>query len=153
VAKGVEGASLMALHTTLSGAGAVPRFVGARLGRVATAEGDPIDVEITMEAAPSVLFDAMVLPDGVDAIAALAADGHTLEFLKDQYRHCKPILIIGDSATLLDKAGIPATLPTGDADPGLLLTDVATIAKGTAAFMAAIGKHRAFDRQMDPPAV
>ena len=153
VAKGVEGASLMALHTTLSGAGAVPRFVGARLGRVATAEGDPIDVEITMEAAPSVLFDAMVLPDGADAIAALAADGHTLEFLKDQYRHCKPILIIGDSATLLDKAGIPATLPTGDADPGLLLTDVATIAKGTAAFMAAIGKHRAFDRQMDPPAV
>jgi len=153
VANGVEGASLTALHTTLSGAGAVPRFVGPRLGKIVAADGDALDVEVSMEAAPSVLFDALVLPDGDEATAALAADGHTMEFIKDQYRHCKPMLILGSSASLLEAAGVPSALPSGDKDPGLLAFDAADISKAAAAFMAAIGKHRAFARQMDPPPV
>jgi catalase len=153
VADGVEGASLAVLHTTLAGAGAVPRFVGARLGQVTDAEGEPIDVEVSMEAAPAVLFDALVLPDGTEAVAALGADGHTLEFIKDQYRHCKPILVLGEGSQLLDKAGVTATLPSGDPDPGLLQFDAAQATKAGAAFIAALGKHRAFQRQMDPPPV
>ena len=39
--------------------------------------------------------------------------GHALEFMKDQYRHCKTILALGAGATLLDKADIPGTLPGG----------------------------------------
>jgi len=153
VANGVEGTSLSALHTTLSGAGAAPRFVGQRLGKIATADGDRLDVEVSMEAAPSVLFDALVLPDGDEAVAALAADGHTLEFIKDQYRHCKPMLVLGGSASLLAAAGVPGTLPSGETDPGLLRFAAVDISKAAAAFMAAIGKHRAFARQMDPPPV
>ena len=59
--------------------------------------GDPIEVDVSLEAAPAVLYDALVLPDGADAINALRADGRTLEFIKDQYRHCKPILALGAS--------------------------------------------------------
>ena len=29
--------------------------------------------------------------------------GHAMEFLKDQYRHCKTILLIGAAAALLDR--------------------------------------------------
>ena len=100
VANGVDAPSLMALHTTLGGAGAVPRFVGTRLGTVTGAEGETIDVEVSMEAAPSVLFDALVIPDGADAIEALGQEGHALEFVKEQYRHCKPILSLGAGARL-----------------------------------------------------
>jgi catalase len=153
VADGVEGASLTALHTTLAGAGAVPRFVGSRLGRITAADGEGIDIEITMEAAPSVLWDALVLPDGADAVETLAADGHTLEFVRDQYRHCKPIMAFGEGATLLDQADIPELLPSGGEDPGLLRIDTVNATNGTAAFMAAIGMHRTFERQMDPPPV
>ena len=44
---------------------------------------------------PSVLFDAVVVPDGEEAAERLALLGQALEFIKDQYRHCKPILMLG----------------------------------------------------------
>ena len=108
VADGVDGGVLNDIAARLTAAGAVPRFVGARLGtaRVRRAE-TPIEVDAPVDAAPSVLFDAVVLPDGADAVQRLAADGRALEFLKDQYRHCKPILALGAASELLDKAGIP----------------------------------------------
>jgi catalase len=152
VADGVDGDPLKALAERLLAAGAVPRFVGTRLGAVESINGDPIEVDVSMEAAPSVLFDGVVLPDGGEAVERLAADGRTPEFLKDQYRHCKPILVLGAAANLLEKAGIPQTLPSGKPDPGLLVTSE----KGDSAakdFMTALARHRHFDRETDPPVV
>jgi catalase len=153
VCDGVDAESLQVLHTTLSGAGAVPRFVGARLGTVTPLNGDALDVEVTMEGAPAVLFDALIVPDGDAVVDTLANAGHALEFLKDQYRHCKPILLLGSAIDLLDKAGIPPALPDGTPDPGLLQFDVADASAAADAFMAALGKHRSFERYSDPPLV
>jgi catalase len=47
-ADGVGGAAVGALYDALSLAGAVPRYVGARLGVVRTAEGDELPVEVTI---------------------------------------------------------------------------------------------------------
>ena len=121
VANGVAGdISARRCMRQLLGLGAVPRFVGARLGAVTPDEGDPIDVEVTIEAAPSVLWDALIIPDGDAAAAAFSADGQALEFVKDQYRHCKTILALGPGADVLDAANIPAGLPDGEPDPGVL---------------------------------
>jgi catalase len=150
VADGVEGAPLKDLAERLSEAGAVPRFVGARLGVAESANGDPIEIDVSMEAAPSVVFDAVVLPDGSDAVQLLAADGRALEFLKDQYRHCKPILVLGAGVELLEKANLPQTLPSGKPDPGLVLGRSGDKAVAQA-FMKALAKHRHFDRESDPP--
>jgi len=145
VADGVDAEGLNELHASLTDAGAVPRFVGPKLGNIGG-----IDVELTLETAPAVLFDAMVIPDG-DAAAVLAEIGQALEFVKDQYRHCKPILVLGAGVQLLEAAGIPDALPDGGEDPGLLrATDVDD---GFKAFKAAIAKHRHFERQTDPPRV
>jgi catalase len=78
VAHGVHGASVKALHAALTGAGAVPRFVAPRLGRVDTASGGAIEADASMENSPSVLFDALILPDGEAGVRALASDGHTM---------------------------------------------------------------------------
>jgi catalase len=154
VADGVDLGTLETLHATLVGVGAVPRFVGARLGAVAgDARGKQIAVEVSLEAAPSVLFDAVVIPDGAAAMEALAREGQALEFIKDQYRHCKPMLVLGAGAKLLAAASIPPTLPSGAPDPGLLQFGPDKITQAAAAFMAAIGKHRHFARQTDPPRV
>jgi catalase len=82
----------------------------------------------------------------------LAADGRALEFLKDQYRHCKPILALGAGAALLSNAGIPQSLPTGKKDPGLVARsgDLDSTAN---AFIAALARHRHFERESDPPVV
>ena len=118
VADGCDGAALTALADRLTDEGAVPRFVSTTLGSVQPATGDAIEVDVSLEAAPAVLYDALVLPDGAEAVDALRADGRTLEFIKDQYRHCKPILALGESDQLLEACGIDTTLPDGQPDPG-----------------------------------
>jgi len=151
VADGCDGESLTALADRLTDEGAVARFVSSTLGSVHTPTGDAIEVDVSLEAAPAVLYDALVLPDGAEAVDALRADGHTLEFIKDQYRHCKPILALGASEQLLQACDINTTLPNGQADAGVLAG--ADAGAGADAFVHAIAKHRHFARETDPPRV
>jgi catalase len=153
IANGIEGTSITELTDALAEAGAMPRLLGSRLGLITSGDGDTYEVDATMENSPSVLFDALVLPDGREAVEALAGDGHAVEFLKDQYRHCKTILALGASSLLLDRAGIPARLPSGDDDPGLLAGTWGEGGVGADAFIAAVGKHRHPVRDTDPPLI
>lgn len=152
IANGVEGESITAVMNALDEAGAVVRLLGSRLGTVTSEEGETFEVDATLENSPSVLFDALVLPDGTEAVQSLARDGHTLEFLKDQYRHCKTILALGASSGLLDKAGIDPQLPTGADDPGLILA-ASSEALDPQIFIAAVAQHRHPARDSDPPLV
>jgi catalase len=152
VAPGVVGASIAAVQEALVAQGAVPRLVAPRIGPVATDEGPMLDADASLENEPGFLFDALVLPDGEAAVAALARDGHTMEFIKDQYRHCKTILVLGASRALLDKAGVPAALPDGEPDPGLLFA-AGDAAEVVDAFVQAVGGPRHTVRETDPPRV
>jgi catalase len=152
VAHGVASRSAAAVHRSLAEAGAVPRYVGSRLGPV-TGHGGDLEVEVSLEAAPSVLFDALVLPDGEEAVAALLLDAHAIDFLKEQYRHCKPLLVLGRAAGLLEAAGIAETLPKGEPDPGLVLAPDGRVEPVLADFIQAIARHRHFQRETDPPVI
>ena len=149
MANGIDGASISVLLEALHEAGAVVRLLGSRLGTVKAADGGSFETDATLENSPSVLFDAVVLPDGAKGVAALAGDGQAVEFLKDQYRHCKTILVLGAASQLLQKAGIATTLPSGDEDPGLLIDEGGTA--DTQAFIAAVAQHRHPARDSDPP--
>lgn len=153
IADGVDGESAMEMHDLLMAQGAVPRFVGIKLGQVDSESGDPIEVEVSMEAMPAVLWDAMIVPNGQGSVAALADSGHAMEFLKDQYRHCKTILLVGNATDLLARGGIPADLTSGAPDTGLLRFDGADVDNAMAAFIAALSQHRHFARETDPPRV
>jgi catalase len=160
VADGVEATSLREIADRLVAEGAVPRFLGTRLGAAQPTNGGeaeggetpvPIEIDATTENTPSVLYDAVVVPDGSDGVMRLGADGRAVEFIKDQYRHCKTILVLGAGEELIEQAGIPRTLPTGEPDPGLLLqTDGES---GADAFVRALARHRHFERETDPPVV
>jgi catalase len=151
IADGCNATALTALADRLTNEGAVARFVATALGSVQPAEGDAIEVDVSLEAAPAVLYDALVLSDGAEAVNALRADGRVLEFVKDQYRHCKPILALGTGEQLLEACGISTMLPSGQADCGLIVASDASAAGD--AFIAAIAKHRHFARETDPPRV
>lgn len=101
-----------------------------------------------MENSPGFLFDALVLPDGSDAVQALAGNGHTVDFVKDQFRHCKTILALGAGQKLLEIAGID---PAAEHDDGILLANGADADKITPAFIKAIAAHRHPSRDSDPP--
>jgi catalase len=150
---GVDADPITDLIEKLNGAGAVTRLLGSRLGTVRSEEGEPLEIDATLENSPAVLFDAVVLPGGSEAVETLCLDGRTLEFVKDQFRHCKTILALGDSSKILLKAGIPLTLPSGDADPGVLIEGQEGSEADAQSFITAIGLHRHVERDRDPPLV
>ena len=155
VADGVS-ESMLAVHAALSAAGAVPKLIAPRIGQLKTADGTALMADASLETEPGFLFDALVLPDGEQAVAALARDAKTMEFIRDQHRHCKSILVLGSSKALMSKAGIPDLLSNGDADPGIVYSSNESGSDATSAaeaFVKAMGKHRHFERETDPPMV
>ncbi|MCA1779267.1 MAG: catalase [Xanthomonadaceae bacterium] len=148
VEDGVHYASLVALHDVLVEAGAVVHFVGSRVGTFVGDSGDRLEADKSMENSPSVLFDALVIPDGSDAVSTLVDNGHSTEYIKNTFRHCKAILALGAGRELLESAGIG---PVIDDDPGILLAKSADAASVAPAFIEAIAAHRHWSRDRDPP--
>lgn len=153
IADGVDGPMVRQIYTSLLNDGAVPRLVGSKLGKLNANDGSVLYVEITLEAGPSVIYDAVVVPDGEDAAAKLARDAHALDFVREQYRHCKPIMVVGAGAGLLKQAAVPPALPDGSPDPALIGADSSDVEPAIDAFKQALSGHRSFARESDPPAV
>jgi catalase len=126
------------LYEGLAAWGAVPRFVGASLGTVESVDGDPIEPDAKLEAVPAVLYDALVVPGGRAPIQMLGNQGHATEFVKEQYRHCQPILMLGAGQELVENAGVPLTLSTGDPDSWLLRFPDEHVEEALALFVEAI---------------
>ena len=141
LAAGVDAGSVTATQEALTRAGAVVRLLAARLGPVAATDGESIEPDATLETMPSVLFDAVVVPDGDEAAERFALLGHVLEFIKDQYRHCKPILMLGAGRKVVEGAGV------------LIAKEDWAMVGSAKAFIQAVGRHRNWDRSMDPPLV
>ncbi|RZJ14086.1 MAG: catalase [Acidovorax sp.] len=150
VADGITGQSAVDLHAALAAQGAVPRFVAPRIGPVKTADQVAINADASLENEPGFLFDALALPDGEAGVQTLAADGHTMEFIKDQHRHCKTILVMPASSALMLKAQIPSALASGEPDPGIVFGATPADFK---AFILGIAQHKHPERETDPPVV
>ena len=151
IADGVDGDAVAAVQAALRAQGAMGRLVGPRIGPVHTAGGDTIEADASLENEPGVLFDAIVLPGGEDAVATLRGDARTLDYLKEQYRHCKPILALGAGRALVEEAGLPDALPDGSADTSLVVGD--DVVAGLEAFITALASPRLWERETDPPRV
>jgi catalase len=141
-APGVEPGSVTGTQTALAKAGAVVRLVAPALGPIATGDDGDLEADATLETLPAVLLDAVVVPDGAAAVDALQGVGQAREFLRDQYRHGKPILMLGAGERLVEAAGVP----TGDSSDWALVRELP-------AFIEAVGKHRNWTRMSDPPRV
>ncbi len=153
VAPGVNIVSARFIYTALLNKGAVPRFVGTRLGAVTNDTGEAINIDISLEAGPSALYDGVVIPDGDVAIVDLLRNAHALDFVREQYRHCKPILAVGEGIKLVLNADIPLTLPTGEPDGTLIEADSGDVVNGMVRFEAVLAQHREFNRETEPPIV
>jgi catalase len=140
------------LKSGLAAQGAVAQFLGVKLGPIRSPRGS-LEVDASLEIQPSVLWDGLIVLDGVTP--ALPGSGQAIEFLKDQYRHCKPILLFGSAHGLLEKLGLAAASANGpvDGDPGLLAFDEKSAKAALAEFSGALGQHRNFARETDPPRV
>jgi catalase len=102
---------------------------------------------------PSVLVDALIVPGGDKGAKALANVGLAAESIVNAYRHCKPILALGAGRSVVENSGVPARLPSGEPDPGLLLVEEDAIDEALTNFVQAIARHRHYERELDPAPV
>ena len=182
IGDGIDADAMRAAHRALADAGAAPRFIGVRLGAITPSRGEPIHAEISIEAAPSALWDAVVVPDSADETFKRIGQAH--EFLMDQYRHCKPMLALGGGAMrLFEMVGVSPKLPDGSPDPGIVSatgaddpeaptgessgiseeaaaeagvhpkTAESGYTDGIEQFLQALARRRHFEREEDPPPV
>ncbi|MFY3283876.1 catalase [Achromobacter xylosoxidans] len=147
VAEGVDGAAVSAVAQALIQAGTVVRLVGQRIGPVATAEGDALDADASLDNQPSAVFDGAVVPGGGMAIDRWRQDGRALEFVRDSYRHGKTLLAMGEGADLLEAAGIDPAWR----DDGLLVGQAP--AQAAKLFIDSLARHRHPERETSPPRV
>jgi catalase len=155
VADGVDIDTATAIYAQLTDAGALPRYVGRRLGEV-RGDGGTLPVEVSFEAAPSVLWDAVVLP-GDPAAGDIAMDDHVSEFVMLQWRHDKPILVPQSGEAVLHVAGVDVDMQVADeateqedgsyeVAPGLLIAPDGELLDALPRFMALLARHRSYDR-------
>lgn len=81
IADGVSGKSLDAICGALQKQGVHPQIFAPRMGMIKTAEGKEIQAEGTIEGNPSVLVDAVIVPDGEQSVKTLMQDGDAKYYL------------------------------------------------------------------------
>ncbi|SBV98072.1 hydroperoxidase HPII(III) (catalase) [uncultured delta proteobacterium] len=139
VADGVCGHCLDAAKKALTGEGVHVQMLAPHMGYVTTMEGRKITVDGTLEGNPSLLYDAVLVPEG-DSVAALMEDGNAKYHLCQAYKHLKAIALLGGAEKLCAAAG----LPHDEADAGLVMGDAEAALPD---FIAAMRQHRVWDRE------
>jgi catalase len=87
---------------------------------------------------PSVMFDAVFVPGGADAAAAMAKSGEAKHYLLEAYKHLKPVVLLGDARQMLATLNLTS-------DAGLLEGDDVDAVFGN--FAKALGQHRVWARE------
>ena len=143
-ADGVDGAAVATLKAALTAAGAVTHVLAPHLGTINGSPGSTngagaVSVDHTIVTMPSVVYDAVYVPGGKSSVEALLADGDTVHFVSEAFKHAKAIAATGEGASLLRAAGV------ADGASGVVIGDTANKPLVTG-FIAAIAQHRAWDR-------
>jgi catalase len=162
VADGVEADGVQAVRSALKGEGAVVEVLAPSDGAVTTTDGGLLTVDRAMNTAGSVLYDAVVVADGDDAMVTLVNDGYAIHFVAEAYKHAKPLGILGAGATLAEAARLPifegtdrmsepASKPAMSALEGVVLAPVGTKVdtQFTTELVAAVAAHRFYERPVD----
>ncbi|MBX3226758.1 MAG: catalase [Labilithrix sp.] len=141
-APGADAKDVAAVVAALTRAGAVPEVVGPALGPVVP--GAP-EATKTLFNTASVLWDAVYVASGETSLATLKARGDVAPFLKEAFRHGKPI---GGAESFL-RAVLGEDVP--DAKGKSALPGVA-FGGGARAFLAVMQKGRSWERSaLVPP--
>ncbi|WP_157254413.1 catalase [Nonomuraea typhae] len=127
MADGADADAVLAVRRRLEELGAVCEVLAPREGMAGE-----VAVDKRLGTAASVLYDAVLLADGKQ----LAQLGQAVHFIREAYKHGKPIAAVGTGLELLHAAALPG-------DRGVITGDPVADA-----FAEAIGAHRFYDRDI-----
>jgi catalase len=100
VADGYDRSDLAILRKALEGGGAWVKIVAPQLGAIPS-HHDAVEADFSFRTGDSVLFDAIYIPGGRKSVDALKRHAEVDDFIRDSWRHCKPIAASGAAVELL----------------------------------------------------
>ncbi|MES2368738.1 MAG: catalase [Pseudomonadota bacterium] len=104
VSEGYDSAILDALQTAAEAEGAVLELIGPHVGEIKSSSGQTLTPHHAVAAAPSVLFDTVVLAISGPVVDAMKQKAAVMNFILDAYAHLKIIGYTPDAMPLLDRA-------------------------------------------------
>ncbi|MEV7516263.1 catalase [Streptomyces diastaticus] len=146
---GVDAHQASVLRDTLRERGAVAEVLAPHDGTVRAADGTALTVDRALPTVAAVLYDAVVLTGGSEP--GDGADGDAARrFVRNAYRHGKPVAAYGPATTLLTRL-LPDEVRLSTPD-GEVTADRGVVSAGTAdspfteEFVKAVAAHRFRDR-------
>jgi catalase len=106
LADGYDRNDVSMMRKALEAGGAWVKIVAPQLGTIPS-HHDAVDADFSFRTGDSVLFDAIYIPGGRKSVDALKRHAEVGDFVRDSWRHCKPIAASGAGVELL--AGLPGT--------------------------------------------
>ncbi|MGH3726270.1 MAG: catalase [Mycobacterium sp.] len=153
-ADGVDARGVNRISEALRKNNAIVDVLAATAGGVLTGEsGDELAVDRAMTTTASVLYDAVIVPAGAASAGHLSRNGFAVHFVSEAYKHLKPIAAFGAGIDLLRSASVVETLATTAevvVDNSVVTTTAeadSLPAEFAAAFVNALSRHRAWDRE------
>jgi catalase len=147
-ANDVDATTIETLRAALLAAGATLKVIAPHLGEIRSGTGKTLRVDHSLPTVGSVQFDAVYVPGGAKSVDELCKKAQALLFVKEAYKHGKPIAATDDGAMLIDKAA----RPSGNQGPAFqgpgVITASGKMANGdfVESFLASIAKHRITER-------
>ncbi len=141
---GVNDTDLNNMKSSLIRAGAVPMFVADHLGMIITKNGKKIKADESLLTTSSVLFDAVYIPGGIKSVDALLKCPEAAEFVRQAYKHFKPLAVSGEGLDLFSTA-CQSDSSNKKTDKDTALIGV-SIDKSPSEFIKLIAKHRFWKR-------
>lgn len=138
VTDGSDAALVKAVSTAITGEMGLVEVIAPKVGGVTLSDGSFLEAQQMIDGGPSVLYDAVAVLPGEEALADLMKEAAARDFVADAFAHCKFIGYTAAALALMKKAGVE------DLDEGTIELASATDAK---AFAAELGKLRVWARE------
>jgi catalase len=136
--EGVDAKQVAKIKSQLKAEGALTAVIARQAASTKGAGGEVVAVDMPAANAPSVIFDAVIVP----AMEGDVVDPLAKQFVAEAYAHAKTIAAIGSGSAVLAAADIDFSK-----NPGVVTgDDAAGVIKN---FMKEMLQHRHFDRDVD----
>lgn len=138
VTDGSDATLVQALAAAVEREKGVVEYVAPKVGGVTLSDGTTLPAQQMIDGGPSVLYDAVAVLPGADAVADLLKESAARDFVADAYAHCKFIGYVSAAAPMFEKAGVD------ELDEGTI--ELAT-AQSAEAFVVELGRLRIWARE------
>ena len=144
----VDGEALEMACLFLEDEGACVKIIAPISGEITSMQGKAIGVDHSFPTVSSTQFDAVFIPGGLENIKTLCLNSFAVLFVKEAYKHGKPIAAVDDGMLLIDKAERTSGAPNDTfSDMGIITaTDDDVNADFMDEFVSIIAMHRFHQR-------